>query len=318
MCPQISVIVPVYNAEVFLKRCLDSVIKQNYKNLQIIVVDDGSTDNSLQIIKKFANYDKRIEVYSKKNEGVATARNYGLSKVKGEYITFVDSDDYINSKMITELFNSLSNHNADMSMCNSETIDKFGNKLKKKYLDKSVLSEKDFWDQLYNGLWGDCTVPWNKLYRKSLFNSVHYENGKTNEDDLILYDLIHQCKRISVVKESLYYHFNRADSITNRNGGVGKKYLDGINAIILRGYKAIQNKQIYLVNYCLDTIPSLMLMQFACRGLAEYQKLKKSYFELFLITKGESELTKRNILRYISFRYFFFVSGITYNFYKRK
>ena len=314
----ISVIVPVYNVEKYIKKCVESLINQEYRNFEIILINDGSVDNSGMIIDEMSLRDDRIKVIHQKNQGVSAARNVGISFSKGEYITFVDSDDYINSKMITELFNSLSNHNADMSMCNSETIDKFGNKLKKKYLDKSVLSEKDFWDQLYNGLWGDCTVPWNKLYRKSLFNSVHYENGKTNEDDLILYDLIHQCKRISVVKESLYYHFNRADSITNRNGGVGKKYLDGINAIILRGYKAIQNKQIYLVNYCLDTIPSLMLMQFACRGLAEYQKLKKSYFELFLITKGESELTKRNILRYISFRYFFFVSGITYNFYKRK
>ena len=136
----ISIIVPVYNSEKYLEKCISSILNQTYKNIEIIIVDDGSKDKSVEICDNFSKNNKNIKVFHKKNEGVSIARNYGISKAKGDYILFIDSDDTIAKEMIYSLYNNLVDNDADISMCNIIRIDENGeyvDEFNKKELDKN-------------------------------------------------------------------------------------------------------------------------------------------------------------------------------------
>ena len=165
--PLISVIVPVYNVEKYLRKCLESIINQTYKNLQIILVNDGSTDSSLSICKEYENIDNRIIVIDKENEGPAIARNVGLDSADGDFIAFVDSDDWILENMYEVLLEKQAIHNADMTVCGKlnyyEKTDSFvsGN-----LFENDVYCEKE---EAIGILMLKSVAPWNKLYRKKLF-----------------------------------------------------------------------------------------------------------------------------------------------------
>jgi len=114
----ISIIVPIYNVEIYLEKCLNSIINQTYKNIEILLINDGSSDNSLRICKKYQKKDKRIVLINKKNGGLSSARNAGIDKASGNYLLFIDSDDYIEIDMIEKLYNNIKSNNADISICN--------------------------------------------------------------------------------------------------------------------------------------------------------------------------------------------------------
>ena len=210
----ISVIVPVYKVEKYLEKCIESVLKQTYTNLQIILVDDGSPDNCGKICDEYAKKDSRIEVIHKANGGLSDARNVGISKAKGRYIGFVDSDDYIKEDMYEILLNLIKKYDADVSICNLyDVID--GNEcirnkengireysrldiLKKVLLDKNIQS-----------------YAWNKLYEKELFDEIKYPIGKKYEDIGTTFYLFEKCNKIVVTSEPEYYYLKRADSLVN-------------------------------------------------------------------------------------------------------
>ena len=210
----ISVIVPVYKVEKYLEKCIESVLKQTYTNLQIILVDDGSPDNCGKICDEYAKKDSRIEVIHKANGGLSDARNVGISKAKGRYIGFVDSDDYIKEDMYEILLNLIKKYDADVSICNLyDVID--GNEcirnkengireysrldiLKKVLLDKNIQS-----------------YAWNKLYKKELFDEIKYPIRKKYEDIGTTFYLFEKCNKIVVTSEPEYYYLKRADSLVN-------------------------------------------------------------------------------------------------------
>lgn len=210
----ISVIVPVYKVEKYLEKCIESVLKQTYTNLQIILVDDGSPDNCGKICDEYAKKDSRIEVIHKANGGLSDARNVGISKAKGRYIGFVDSDDYIKEDMYEILLNLIKKYDADVSICNLyDVID--GNEcirnkengireysrldiLKKVLLDKNIQS-----------------YAWNKLYEKELFDEIKYPIGKKYEDIGTTFYLFEKCNKIVVTSEPEYCYLKRADSLVN-------------------------------------------------------------------------------------------------------
>ncbi|EEJ41000.1 glycosyltransferase family 2 protein [Limosilactobacillus vaginalis] len=320
---KVSVIVPAYNAEKYICSCIDSIVNQTYKNLQIILIDDGSTDKTLDIFNSYSLRDSRITVFTKENQGIATTRNFGLMKSNGNYIVFVDSDDYIKENMVELLLKSIKENRTDMVMCNSQLVGIDGKpkvrdtrNFKKRFFNSGVWTEKDFWDHLYNGFWGECTVPWGKLYKSTLFKNVRYSDGKTNEDDYILYDLIHGCS-ISVISEKLYFHRDRENSITNSNGGVGEKYLDGVDAVLLRVDKALLNNQKYLVQYSLNAIPTLMVLQYQCRKSIRYKRIKEDYKTLVKRAKHQRYLSLKSQLMYFCFYYFQIVYYLMYIAYRK-
>ena len=210
----ISVIVPVYKVEKYLEKCIESIIKQTYTNLQIILVDDGSPDNCGKICDEYAKKDLRIEVIHKANGGLSDARNVGISKAKGRYIGFVDSDDYIKEDMYEILLNLIKKYDADVSICNlydvidgNECIRNKENGIREySRLDifKEVLLDKNI--QSY---------AWNKLYEKELFDEIKYPIGKKYEDIGTTFYLFEKCNKIVVTSEPEYYYLKRADSLVN-------------------------------------------------------------------------------------------------------
>ena len=209
--PLISVIVPLYNVESYLDKCIDSIVNQTYKNLEIILVDDGSTDESPKICEKWAEKDKRIRVIHKNNGGVSSARNTGLDAATGEYISFVDSDDYVVRNYIDFLYYNLIAYGADMSMGkqivnypNKDIITASGNLYK--------YTPHDCFDKL---LHDDFDVSaWGKLYKKELFDGVRYPEGRLFEDTATTYKLIDKCKLVVLNSLVIYHYVIRDKSIT--------------------------------------------------------------------------------------------------------
>ena len=209
----VSVIIPVYNAEKYLKRCLDSVCNQTYRNLEIILIDDGSPDQSLAICKERADGDKRIRVISKKNEGQGKARNVGLDLMKGEYAIFVDSDDYIHIDMIHSLLSVAQHFDSDMVQCLYTEVkedEKLDNTYQLNLSDNSIRLEKMENRKLC--YYTEDIIPVNKLIKKSLIAENRFPEGIFYEDKHLMFRLRHQAKKIVYVDLVLYYYVQSQNS----------------------------------------------------------------------------------------------------------
>ena len=210
----VSVVVPIYNVEKYIKRCVDSIINQTYKNLDIILVDDESPDNCPGICEDYAKKDKRITVIHKQNGGLSDARNFGIKAAKGEFITFVDSDDFLSEECIETLLKNIKRYSSDISIGGHQVIYENG-KLIKKYTEKEFDSDsKGILDKiLYDD--GIDLSAWAKLYKRSLFKNIRYPVGRLYEDAATTYKLIDLSNKVSVISKPVYYYVIRKDSITN-------------------------------------------------------------------------------------------------------
>lgn len=225
----ISVIVPIYNVENYLVKCIESIINQTYSNLEIILVDDGSHDNCHIICDKYAKKDRRIKVIHKKNGGLSDARNAGLDIATGEYISFIDSDDYISLYFYEKLEKVMEISDSDIVECDvlkfeiNDEIREFSNK----DLEFDVFDNKDAMKSLIlnNRL---STIACNKLYKKEITSGLKFKVGKTNEDDFYMYLAFDKANKIAKLEDKLYYYLQREDSIMGRHYGLNR--LDEIEA----------------------------------------------------------------------------------------
>ncbi len=231
---KISVIVPIYKVEDYLERCVDSIINQSYKNLEIILVDDGSPDNCSEICDRYAKLDSRIKVIHQKNGGLSCARNSGLRIATGDFISLVDSDDYINSNMYADLIEQIIVHKADIAMCDCEyvyekdTLVKVNEKpdsLEVSVLDGKKAQYMAFRDDISRIVFN---VAWNKLYRKELFQNISYPEGRIHEDEARTHQLMYNASKIVYLKYPYYYYFQRKDSIVGMR--ISKKNLQLLEA----------------------------------------------------------------------------------------
>ena len=206
----VSIIVPIYNVEKFIKRSIDSLINQTYKNIQIICVDDGSTDGSMRILSEYQ--DERITIVHKKNGGLSSARNYGLQFVKGDYITFVDSDDWVEPEYIHTLIKQFTRGDIDISCvafdyAYDDHFQEYEYKMKDKILNRrNALTTLCIGKKLTNHVW-------NKMYRAYLFSDICFEEGRTFEDIYVMHQLFSKVGTVSVVGKTLYHYYMRSDSI---------------------------------------------------------------------------------------------------------
>lgn len=223
----ISVIIPVYNVEQYLDRCINSILNQSYNKLEIILVNDGSTDKSKDICLKYHNVDKRIKVINQNNGGLSKARNTGIKNSVGKYICFIDSDDFIHKDMINILYQNLIKTKSDISMCSFEKVfdEKKDLKVTSNYIE---YYNPNFYDNLFNDLKVETIIACNKLYKKSLFNGLLYKENKFHEDEFIIHNLLKKVNKIVYDKNKLYYYFQRKNSITNN---YSIKNLDVIEAL---------------------------------------------------------------------------------------
>ena len=219
--PLISVIIPVYNVEKYLHRCLDSVIAQTYQNLEIICVDDGSIDDSGKICDQYAVRDARIKVIHQENQGLSAARNRGLDAAEGEYIAFVDSDDYILEDMYKKMLDKLLNYNVDLCVCQWQYEFSDGRQVvKKKNIDPTIYGRKtslEFASFLYRGNYenGVVVAAWNKLYRRALLDKIRFE-GRIHEDDAFNGRIMAKNISVYVMEDQFYVYAQNGDSLTNK------------------------------------------------------------------------------------------------------
>lgn len=212
---KISVIIPVYKVERYIRTCLESVIGQSYRNLEIILVDDGSPDSCPAICDEYAAVDPRIKVIHKLNGGMADARNAGLEISSGELLFFVDSDDYINKYCLEMLVNEMEATGADIVECHSNNfLDGNDPDWKSKYTirKRKILTPNDWLTETNLGGLISCVV-WNKLYKADLYDDVRFPVGRIFEDEATTYKVIYKAKKICRVESKLYFYRKRVGSI---------------------------------------------------------------------------------------------------------
>ena len=219
----VSIIIPVYNVALYLERCLNSVLSQTYENYEVIIVNDGSTDNSLEICKRYSKQYKRIKTYDQVNQGVSAARNFGLSRANGEYICFIDADDFVSDIYIDTLYTNMIMTNADISICNSTRDGIF---------DKRVDGKIEKWNNeqgirhfLQNETI-DLTV-WGKLFKKSVLQNLEFKKIKIGEDQIYLFQALENSRIIVYSNVKLYCYFVRATSAME--GSFDERFWDAVH-----------------------------------------------------------------------------------------
>ena len=307
----ISIIVPIYNSEKYIKKCLDSIIAQTYSNLEIILVDDGSTDNSYGICKDYQQKDDRIILLQQKNSGVSMARNYGLKVAKGEYIGFVDSDDYIEPEMYEELVNSIIESNCKIAICNYYFENSDSKEIKNFQSESKCFSRDSFIENMFNDL---CINGFlcNKLYYKELlFNKNHTiyldENIKMMEDNLFNYNIYDLNKNFDCVYiNKRYYHYvqyvnsacnKKFDSTKLQYFYVREKQIDILNR---NKKEADILKADYVINYVKTNIKYNYLKIDKDSQILRISEQAKKYKKQIRI----NNLNKRTTVKYIISIYF--------------
>lgn len=239
MGEKISVIVPVYNVEAYLEKCVQSILKQTYTNLEILLVNDGSTDNSGELCDQLAQRDQRIRVIHKENGGLSDARNRGIEEASSDLIGFIDSDDYIDQDMYETLYRQMLESSADLSMCGHYDVYHQIPEKQVATIQTWELTPQEAIKMVMEAKILSVTAV-NKLYKKELFEQLRFEVGKIAEDAFIMIALIHQCRKVVATNEKKYYYVHRENSITTQKFSL--KFLNVIEA-----YE--QNAKIIKENY---------------------------------------------------------------------
>ncbi len=316
MNPLISVIVPVYNVEEYLPRCIDSIINQTYKNLEIILVDDGSPDNCGKICDEYAKKDSRIVVIHKENGGQSTAKNMALDIAKGEYIGFVDSDDYIAPNMYEELYQNLIDNQCDIAMCGRYNV--YDDRTEKVFvIDKPMVMENEdiikrflTWDNVDSA---GC----DKLIHKSLLTGIRFPAGYVCEDVIFVYRVLERCKRMIHIGAPMYYYVQRQGS-TSRSTFSGKTmgllmYHKEVFDLAINKYPLLKKEADYC--YLSRTIILYRLMHKARYNGGHYKAVTniiKSNVEKIIFNKYFNKIEKFVALLILTNMY-----GLAYNIYKK-
>lgn len=224
--PMISVIVPIYNVEKYLRACIDSILTQTYKNLEIILVDDGSSDGCGAICDEYKEKDQRITVIHQKNRGLSGARNAGIDIAQGQYIGFIDSDDTIEPQMFEILLNNMRKNGAKISICGRKIVDESGNITEPKYIHKKkmVLDGKSAIIEMNSHKSFDMSAC-DKLYDITLWTDIRYPEGKLSEDFFVIFHLLDKAQKIVWTPEPLYKYLQRNNSIS-RNKVIKQDFIE--------------------------------------------------------------------------------------------
>lgn len=237
----LSIIIPIHNSEKYLKPCIESVIRQSYRNLEIILVENNSTDASKSICQEYAIKDNRIRLFCERNKGAASARNRGLREAQGEFITFVDSDDLLRENAYELIIPLMKKNGADLACYSFEYIDESGYPLNwytprlTKYKNKKNLNGRDM-AKIFLTSKDIEGFGWNKIFKRSIFseNNIRFEETKTAFEDMaILFDALCYCKRAIIVPEQLYF-YRQIDSSLSHQDYILKRaeYMDSIRHIV--------------------------------------------------------------------------------------
>lgn len=303
---KVSVIVPIYNVEDYLEECINSIINQTYKNLEIILVDDGSKDSSGKMCDNYQKKDDRIRVFHKKNGGLSDARNEGIKRATGKYICFVDSDDYIENNYIELLYNNIKKFNVKISVASYRYVFEDGNIKNFEMASELMLKSSAMKKLFYENAFGNYA--WNKMYDINLFNDIKFPIGRKMEDLGIMYLLIEKCSKIYFDSSIIYNYRQRKNSIVHN---INKNFLvDRLDLTIERfehfkkNYAVFDELYVNLISICLDTYEYLYFDDYyskICLNYLNSKELKKYFFELNLKKKIKFLCLKLNKKLYIKF-----------------
>lgn len=315
----ISIIIPIYNVEKYLDECLTSVMNQTYKNFEVILVNDGTKDNSIEIVNKFISKHNNIKLVNKENGGLGSARNVGINHARGKYLIFIDSDDYIEATYIEKLYTEIEKSKSDIVICginkyyeNSKNIEPVNLEVEN---NKSYSSLEAIKLLFTNKIF--CHA-WNRIYRKELFinNNILFPEGKLYEDILPAVKLISKSKKISFIKENLYYYRIREGAITSsKNIKAIEDYnyaIDKVNKYISTSVyeESLKSEKVnFNISYTLSSLDMLSIY-------TDYNKRKfyreynirynKNYMEYGII----KVLSNKDINKWVKRDYLLFKMGL--------
>ena len=260
--PKISIVIPIYNVEKYLRECLDSILNQTFQDFEIICVDDGSTDKSLEILQEYKRKDDRFVILQQRHAGAGAARNHGIKLAEGKYIQFLDSDDYFEPNLLEEMYNRAEKFGAEITVCSSRKVDDKGNITESRNpnspinLDLTPLDKpfnrQDFKDDIFCLL---TPIPWNKLYRKSLIleNQIEFPPINICEDVAFVHSCVAVANKILVFDDELInYRFNRPGSMAT-----------------------------YRTKYTIDVVKSCIALKNFLKRVGLYDKLESAFIKAF-------------------------------------
>ncbi len=296
----ISVIIPMYNAQNTIDRMLTSIINQTYTNLEIIIINDGSTDKSLSMIGEYQKKDSRIKVFSIKNSGVSHARNVGLTKVKGEYVQFVDADDDLELNYFEKMSKMIEDNDCDVAICNNKHPLFYAHFEKDEVLD--VTSHDEF-IKFYQHTFA-ITLPWNKLWKKEIIDGLFFEEDLDfSEDEAFTVAALGRIKKVAVTKDVLYHYFlanknNGGDQTSTINNQVNKAaFWDNHTSIYYKQMGCLPAKLEYIFNQIVNKqIPISNPKEILYCRLFEYTFYQYALYESFGIPKHGLLIEMVNII----------------------
>lgn len=298
----ISVIVPIFNSEKYVNRCIDSILNQTYENLEVLLIDDGSSDGSLKICESWAEKDKRVKIIKEKNQGVSHARNVGIKNATGDYVAFVDNDDWLRPEMYETLVALAEKEKADVAVCKFINVDEKYNRVN---IKESNLTAENFKNPIYfflnnhtknnhKKIVGCCN---RLLIKKNLLNEVSFDtNLKFGENVLFVLNLITKAKKIAVTNEFLYNHFNDSNLKT-----YDENYLQDLadyhNALCEYFDKHDLHLN-YLINY--DYVCKVIKAHKKAKNFSKTMKELAKTNELFAKCLSKEDLPKLKALKFVS------------------
>lgn len=287
MSYDLSIIVPVYNVEKYLNKCIQSILNQTFKNFELILINDGSTDDSGVICDYYSNIDNRIRVIHKQNGGLSSARNAGINIARGKFIAFVDSDDYVHEKMYEILLSNAIKNSSDLVICDLEFVyahnvcDTSKNIIN---IEIETLTNIEALNELYSPRGVNFVIACNKIYRYELFKDIRYEEGRLHEDEFIIHKILYKTKKITYIPLKLYFYLQTENSITRSAFNIKKldivcahkqriEYFKNINQIDLQHKAENFYVQAFFSNYLKARLDKT--------NYKEINNLKKDFFMSF-------------------------------------
>lgn len=288
---KVSIIVPVYNVELYLEKCLLSLVNQTLHEIEILVVNDGSTDKSQQIIEKFQqNYPNKIFGFVKENGGLSDARNFGIDRANGQYLGFVDSDDYVSETMFEEMYKLAKKHNAEMTICNLQKVDENG-KITQKLTQLPNFPEKIILENNLSVFSDISYFACNKLFKKELFQNKKFKKGIHFEDIELIPQLLLQCKTLALTSNYHYQYLERQDSISKSHTTKG---LDILKAVETVSDAFIQSR----FSQHKETLKDFQILEGVYTFLA-YLAFVKNEYDFNAMSQRLDDFRKRNRIKLI-------------------
>ena len=288
---KVSILIPVYNVEKYLSKCLESILLQTYKNIEIIIINDGTTDSSLDIAELYASKYDFIHVYSYENAGISKTRNRALEKATGDYYLFVDSDDYIDKDMFKNLIEGAEKYKCEISMCDLVETYNPNEKAKRNPLNYIKMNKKQALEQLlYDKNIGNYVI--DKLFSKTLFDNISFPIGKLYEDISTTYKLFIKANNYIYIPTTMYYYYQRSDSIVNNI--TRESILDYINAVFERYYDLKNNynfSNLYTVYSLVNVVIKMSIWSIKIQDYELFDNTIYDYYcklekELYLVDEG--------------------------------